>query len=303
MRHLLAAAALAAAATAADAQAPRRAKARPASDAGVARMEIQNGPNTTVRYFADGASPGEAGTLRELERVENEASYARDLQGLKREYVLSERLLEPVRRGVQQQQYGLETSSTSYGGLGGFGGGYGFAGGYGAGLPVAGYGFAGGYNYGGFTPGFSGGFAGVSTATRSLANGVGPEGRVKEAMAQVLAKQSDPEYAASLDRAADRVALRASASPTLRAALRLPAHDAMRRESDGIRAVSDEMTPAGAVTLTLKGGGTLRGTNMKEAGDWLTLDLPGGGKSRVRLAEVTRIDQGPARGVVPAVED
>src|SRR5437588_828495 len=55
----------------------------------------------------------------------------------------------------------------------------------------------------------------TSTVNASLANGMGDEGAIKAALAATIARQATPEYMANLDRAYDRVALRASASRAL----------------------------------------------------------------------------------------
>src|SRR5258708_5025957 len=79
---------------------------------GVGPIEIYNGPNRTVHYVAPTLSPSERSALRDLARAENESAYADDLLALKREYVGSERALEPYRRSIQQQLYGFSTEST-----------------------------------------------------------------------------------------------------------------------------------------------------------------------------------------------
>src|SRR5947209_14156390 len=68
----------------------------PAQESGQAhRMMIVNGSSRTVHYFANGLSEGERATLRDLERAENEEYYTNNLMALRRQYVHSERLLEP----------------------------------------------------------------------------------------------------------------------------------------------------------------------------------------------------------------
>src|SRR5271165_2755566 len=68
------------------------------------RMEIFSGPNREVHYF--GGAGADRAALNNLERAENELEYARNLEALKRQYVNSERTLEPQRLYVQQQLYG-----------------------------------------------------------------------------------------------------------------------------------------------------------------------------------------------------
>lgn len=257
------------------------------------RMEILNGGTQAVRYFGEGLSPGESASVRELEGVENELLIARGLQALRQQYVSDERLLEQVRRNVQQQLYGVSATSTAY------------AGDSTTTFPSYGPNYYGGYyNVGYYPAGYAFPFAsqvtagGERTVNRSLANGVGDEGVLKAALAGVLARQSSPEYRADLERAYDRVASRAAASPALRVALGLPGVAEGRRERDRIRAASGE--ESGPVTLTLKGGEKLVGTRLQEGKDWYTLDTANGGQTRVRPAEVVRVDRTKAGRVVPA---
>src|SRR5262249_44909931 len=68
----------------------------------VPRMEVTNGATQTVRFFSLGLSPGESTTVREMEQLENELLFARDVQSLKRQYVADERSLETHRAEVQR---------------------------------------------------------------------------------------------------------------------------------------------------------------------------------------------------------
>ncbi len=255
----------------------------------VTQMEILNGTQRTVRYFGDNISPGEASTLREVERLENERSYLNNLQALKDQYVVSERLLETNRRLVQLQQYGVESTRTSYGtvsAMSGFGG-YGYP-------YMLGYGIN---NNGGVAA-----LAGESeTVTRTLADGVGPEGQIKAAMAQVLAQQSTEEYASKVNRAYDLAMLRASTSPTLRAALTLPNTEAVQREQSRIRLASGESAPPATVIVTLQDGEKIYGRKISEKGDFLVIDTANGSEE-IRKSLVVRIQRGKSNGVVPAVD-
>lgn len=257
---------------------------------GVRQMEIYNGATRTVKYFGDNLSPSESSVVREMERLENESGYVGDLQALKRQYVASERLLELNRRVVQLSLYGREItrsassadsfSSPGYGrGLGGYAS-YGYlASGY--------YGYP--YAFGGLSS-----YSSNVSERYSLADGVGPQGPVADAMAQVLAQQATPEYAANVERNLDRVAMQASASPRLRAALRLPSVEEMRKERGVMLAGSDEAP----VTLTLKSGEKVHGTALEDQKEWYVVDKVGGGKAKVKASEVMRIDMAP--GVRPA---
>jgi len=93
---LASAALLAASGAAADVK-PAAAPAGPE----VHRMVIRNGPTTTVHYFSVGLSASDQAALRDLERAENDAAYADDLQALRRQYVTDELIVEPHRLGLQ----------------------------------------------------------------------------------------------------------------------------------------------------------------------------------------------------------
>jgi hypothetical protein len=253
---------------------------------GVHRMEIYNGPQSTVRYIGVNLSPSESAALRALEWAENEATYLQDLQALKALYVSDELLSEPERRLVQQKLYGTSLTTTDYGFWGGLGyarpGVFGY--GYNPVFPL-GYGYPYNFNYGGAFTTAGVGVGSVTTVTRSLANGVGDEGQVKAALAQVLAQQATPEYAASVDRSLDRAVARAADMPSLRVPLGLAAKE----------------TPP-PVTVTLKNGDKVLGSAAEETKDWLIITVAGGRKARVRPADVARIDEGKAGAVKPAAE-
>ncbi|MFO0878883.1 MAG: hypothetical protein U0840_16195 [Gemmataceae bacterium] len=274
---------------------------RPRGD--VHQMQILDGSRQTVRYFGQNLSPSESSTLREMERLENESAYVNDLQALKRQFVISERQLELHRRQVQMQLYGVETTRNSYGTI--------FAG-YPSNNLTGYYGYPGNYTaFGGYGAGYGNGFGGGAvggdsvTQTSGLSQGVGPESRITEAMAGVLAQQATPEYAAKIDRSLDLAALRASASPSLRVALGLPTPERSREERNAVRLASDDSSSsAGLVTLTLKGGDVLQGTKLTEKGDWIILDRADGSQERIRQTEVVRMQLPRARGgIVPAVND
>jgi hypothetical protein len=235
---------------------------------GVGQIEIYEGPRRTVEYVALNLSPGERGALRDLARSENESAYADNVLALKRQYVDSERVLEPYRRSIQQQLYGFSTESTYSGNVvSGFGGGYGHS------YPYA---FANPYSNG-----FGGGgyFGGASTTvSRSLANGVGYEGPIKAAMASQIASQATPEFAAATSRDAE-VALARVAS--------------LERLAKGFGVTRGSVIPAATspshVILTLKSGEKLEGAMYGEDADWFRVDTPTGTVS-VRKADVTRVE-------------
>jgi hypothetical protein len=149
-------------------------------------MEIIEGPNRTVHYFG-GATAADRRALVDLEVAENDLDYALNLHALKRQYVNSERILEPQRRYVQEQLYGVQISYGTYNSLAGYGYGYG-SGSY--------YPYAWPYNWGGYGYGGFSGYLGGSTTNvvRSLAYGMGDEGVLKSAIAPVIAKDATTEY-------------------------------------------------------------------------------------------------------------
>jgi hypothetical protein len=238
---------------------------------GVHRMVIRNGATQTVHYVAGrDVSPGDAATLRDLEGAENEAMYAMDLQRLKAQYVASERLLEPERRFIQMALYGQNINvATTDGYVGFFGGGYGgagfrFAGGY----PNYAYGA---YPYGGLGGGvaFSGGRS--VDVNRSLANGMGDEGVLKNTLSQVIAAEATPHAMATAMRNYNAALARAGESNTLRTALGLPAGKAGAPGT--ARYAADETTAP--VDLTLKNGQTIEGSKIvDEKGDYYVIETP-----------------------------
>jgi hypothetical protein len=238
------------------------------------RMEIYEGPNRTVHYF--GGAPADRSRLSDLEHTENELQYARDLEALKRQYVNSERILEPQRRYVQEQLYGTSISFGTFNYLGGFGGG---GWGYGRGGFAYPYAYPYPYNYGGYGfPGFNGYLGGYSGfTTRSLAYGMGDEGKFKDAMVQVIAQQAAaPDYTLAAYRNYAAALHDAAASKELARDLNL---------------ASGEAGPArAAVALTLKGGDRVEGLKWREDGDWYVVEQPGSREVRIRKTEVTRID-------------
>jgi len=265
--------------------------------AGVHRMDVFNGSNHTIRYFGSNLTPGETSTLRDLERLENELEFSRNVIALKQEYVSGERAMDAFRRSIQFQLYGQDITQTSYAAAVAGGGRYGYGSGYG-------YGYGSGYGFGNAGP-VSGAFASSGQTTNlSLANGVGDEGAIKNAVARIIATQATPEYFATLERSYDRMALRAGSSDILRVALNLPAPEETRRERGRIRAIEGEVDGgSGPVTLTLKSGEKLVGKKMTEKGDWMLLEKVGGGQVRIRASEVTRIDEATSGNGVKGASD
>ena len=181
-------------------------------------------------------------------------------------------MINAARGEARVSLYGRELSRTSYATTYGD---YGY--------PYAGYGAYRAAGFYGYPYGYYGMMAvGGDSMTEkySLANGVGPQGAITDAMAGVLAQQSTPEYASSVERAYDRVAMRASASPELRRALRLP-DPAKYRFAD---------SPLERYTITLKDGEKIYGKAMTEDKDMYVIETVGDAKTRVLKSEVKRID-------------
>jgi hypothetical protein len=242
-------------------------KATPAPEAakppaGAGRIEVYDGPQRTVHYVAPDLSPGEQAALSDLARTENEAAYADELLALKRSYVDSELLLEPYRRSIQQQLYGYSTTSTYSG--------YVSSGGY---YPYVGWS---GYGYGG-DPSYFGGA--TTTVSRSLANGVGYEGPLKDAMARKIAADAGPEYADGAARAKSVALGRIAGSERLAKSFNLT----------GSNVVPAAAISAPHITLTLKSGEKVDGTLYGEDADWFRVDTASGTVS-VRKADVNRVE-------------
>ena len=259
----------------------------PASAQTPVKTVIYNGLSRTVSYSTAGLSSSEAQYLREMERVENEGSFVRNLGDLKRQYVASERALEPQRRRAQLASYSPVPTNIYPAYLYGYaatGYPYGFG-------PRSAFGYGGGYT----APLLAASSApGSALANGSYGSGVAPS-VIKEALAQAIAAQASPEYAASLEQASERVLARASDSPKLRTALHM-APERKGRPGTGIRAVADDEAP---VRLTLKNGDKVSGLKMEEKGDWILVTLPGNRTLRLRESEVMRIETAPGK-VAPA---
>ena len=252
---------------------PRPAEPAPAS---VHRMVILQGPNRSVHYITSAnLSSGDRLAAYDLERAENALTYHSDLQSLKQQYVNSERILEPQRLYVQEQLYGTRISyggsSVGYYGGGGSYGGLGYAGGY---YPY--YGF-GGYGY----PGAIIGSLGSSSysVTRSLQYGMGDEGRFKDAMVQVIARDASSDHGAAL-RNYDAAMGRASASPILSRDLALPKSSAPAAPKE------PSFQKGGKVTIWL-GKDKYVGTVREDRPSWVVLQTDKA-EVTVRKSEITR---------------
>lgn len=226
---------------------PRRAAEDIKANGAVHRIEVFSGPNRSVQYMFSGEVPTkEREAAVDLQRAENELMYVQDLERLKQQYVNSERYIEPVRRGVQQDLYGRSITTgqdlsnyvsgrfnngfgVGFNGapLGSLGLPFGLRSGLVGGLPFFNGGLLAGspFAYGGY--GNRTGFNGYSgdayqTVTRSLQNGVGDEGKMKESIAQAIAKQTEPEYASDALRHYERAVSRAVSMPMLAKTLSVP---------------------------------------------------------------------------------
>ncbi len=246
---------------------------RPAGgDIGAVRMEIFEGPNRLVRYISNG-SPGEQAMLNDLERSENEMAYLKDLQALRRQYVTSERTIEPMRRYVQEQLYGTSISTSWYNTQGAVIPTYGGPGGY-----VYPYAYP--YNYGN-GGGLVASLGGSQTSvTRNLGYGMGDQGAIETAMAPVIAQQAgSPDYQAAVIRNYNTAMGRIQRSDRLASAL------GFRRGP-----ITEAGYEAAPVTVTLKNGDTIEGTKVAEDGDWYVIDTAHG-QDRIRKSEVNRISR------------
>lgn len=185
----------------------------------VHRMVIQEGVNRSVYYVTSGnLSSGDRLAAADLERTENELTYLKNLQRLKHQYVKSELSLEPQRSYMQRQLYGRRVSSSGYNatyanyvpnGVYGVAGTYGYHPFY----SPYGYGYGNGFGYPGSA--FSSRSASAYSETRSLQFGMGNEGSLKNAIVQVIARQTSPDHAAAALRDYQTAVSRASASPVL----------------------------------------------------------------------------------------
>jgi hypothetical protein len=256
---------------------------------GVHRMEIFEGPNRTVRYFGSGVSSSERTTLNELERAENEMDYLNKLLTLRRLYVNNELTLQPQRLYVQEQLYGTQISYGRADWMGGFGyapGGYGMGGAY---PYVNAYGpfTSSYYGYGGG----SGGYGGASASTnvvRSLANGMGDEGVLKNYISQVIAQQAvSPEYAAKVAQNYQTAQAKIAASPRLAQAFGLKKQDIVEAKGEG-------ELERGPFTLMTKGGRKIDAERMGAKDDWYIYETATQ-RGQILKSEVTEI-VGPKPG-------
>ena len=233
---------------------------------GADKMVIYNGPNRSVRYFADSTSPGEIAALRDLERTENELAYVDRLRAFCWEYVNIERGQNVNRSMVQDRLYGLATTENNYAAFNNAGfGGYGY--------PF--YGAARTYSY----PWEPSGLSSSSSVSRSLANGVGDEGAIKTSLARTIAAQATPEYVASAVRGYASVLARVGESDRLSAVAGVGPRGEVRRAS---------LEQAPPTVLTLKSGDKVEGAMVSEDADWIAIQTAKEEIS-VRKSEVTRI--------------
>jgi hypothetical protein len=229
------------------------------SDPGVHRLVIYNGARRSVHYVTSGDSlANDQAALRDLERVENEAALAGQLAALRREYVDDERLFEKRRNNVQLQFYGYASDI-----------GYGYPGYYGLGYF--------GYPYAGY-------YGGVGGSSWNLAAGTGYEGAIKTEMAQTLARQATPEYAAGVARQYDAALARlGSASPSIRAAVGISDRGGVRPAAAPPEQGGPEearlAAPGTQVVVTRKIDNTtekVEGTVVRDTGEWLILQTSAG---------------------------
>lgn len=266
------------------------------------RIELYSGTRRSVRYLISGeVSDRDRAAARELQQAENEANYLYDLERVKQQYVSDERLLEQQRRAVQQQLYGTSVRTErdltqggrqfynggyGLGGMGGYGGfpgyglfggypGYGMYGGYGG----LGYGMYGGYGYrAGLTNSYNG--RSRQTVTRGLQNGVGDEGRIKAALAPIIAGQASQDYADEVQNHYEQALARAASSPMLAKTLSL------RKAATATVNAEPAYPEKSKVTLWV-GADRYDGVVKADGASWLVLQTDDG-EMRVRKSTIER---------------
>lgn len=233
---------------------------------GVHRMEIVNGTaGISVHYFGKGLAPTEMAALRDLERAENEASFAANLASLRQLYLRNEMEMETVRHRTAMLEYGSATTRTFGGGVGGYVGGMGLSNNYAlVNNPL--YGAAGLYpgqlannplypNV--YTPGYWGNdFGGTVTTMASLQFGMGDEGVIKNEIVKAMAAHNTPETLAATYRGLDSAADRVTSLPRVR---------------DGLGQPEVPADVVVALTVTTKEGKEIKGNLVRQDADWLYL--------------------------------
>jgi hypothetical protein len=150
---------------------------RPENRPEIHRMDIRQGTDSRVRFFAPTLSPAEKATLDQIEAAETEMAPYQDPAGLMAQYLRNEQALDRVRQQAQEAYYRAQTGLYTVAANGGFnyygGLGWGYAGYYGAGY------------YGGYGGSF--GLPFISPPD------MGNEGVFKAALAANLAKGPNPE--------------------------------------------------------------------------------------------------------------
>lgn len=270
-------------------------------ETGVHQIEVINGPVRTIHYFSTGLSRSDQGTLRDVERGENEMALNRQLLSLRRQYLTDERAFQDQRRLLMQrlatQPIGVVTgvypdevipidrngslafantnlptfpANLSPGLLPGSV--FGFHG-------LAGEGFGGYQGSGGYpTNGGISGLASLATAVAALE--LSDQQPLKRELARTFAAQATPEYSTRLGRHLEGALSRAAASRDLQAGLGLP--------DTGIRAAATEQSIK--VTVTTKGGTKVSGNLVREDDDWVIVDT-GASEVEVRKSEATMIEK------------
>jgi hypothetical protein len=243
------------------------------------RMEIQNGTNVAVRYFGKDLAPTEMAALRDLERAENEASYADNMAALRQQYLNDETQMEARRHSVQMALYGTSTTRSIGGGFNG--GAYASPAAYQMGYAALPNGlslvanpylgattvYPGQFAYNPlypnvYTPGYWGdaNFSGTVTTVDSLQNGMGDEGAFKTEMVKGMAGRYTPETVSAAYRNLDSAVNRIAYMPKVR--------DALSGPDKGF--VLPAATPV-AITLTLKDNKQVKGNLVGVDGDWLVV--------------------------------
>jgi hypothetical protein len=267
-------------------QAPKPAAQQTATP-GAHRMQITTGLHSTVQYFDKGLAPTEVAAIRDLERAENEASYAETMASLRQLYLNNE--LNRERSGELVQTARNTTTVTTYGS--------GLCGAVGSPLQM-GYAaipnnyalvanpyatvYPNQYAYNRlypnvYTPGYwgDGNFGGTVNTVENVQYGVGDDSKMKQELFKSMATQYTPETVAGLYRSLDTARSRVMGYPRVREALG-------QSDPSGIA-----MAGYGPVTLTLKDGKELKGNLQREDADWLYVQTDNEDLS-IRKADVSR---------------
>jgi hypothetical protein len=219
-------------------------------------MEIWNGSSRSVHFFSQGASTGDETALRDLQRAENDLALANDVQSLRRQYLMNQRVLaQRLNESIASwaPNYGVAVSPSWYDPYGTMG----------VGAPYQNVASAGvgPYMYGQFGPAPSPGL------------GTGLEGVLGDEFSRSLAQMITPQATTNALRAYDSAVTRVADS----------------KLGSKIGLVKRERTIGPAVTLILKKDNEkISGNLVSEDDTWITVETAKEEVS-IRKADVDRI--------------